>query len=240
MKKEDLIELLSSIIEEDAVISRIYNLFHVYYKYEIKLLDEIVKYGIQNGFFDVEAPGDSDKLFTEIKWSQNNISQEIILNGHEEVIKMVFAKKPKIPKLFTCFLRNNCLALQKGIMYKLISINNFEYTRLVKLKNLNTANVETCFDDSAITSSENFEFMKINEKYNCKIYLFGYFDEDGVQLKYLKRVKVGSKNLIEVLDVLGNVYYVDDTQDSYGAKVSYRFSRMDLIQVDNCIYPDFR
>ncbi len=48
MKKENLVEFLSSIIEEDAIISRLYNLFHIKYGYEIQELDGLVQYGINS------------------------------------------------------------------------------------------------------------------------------------------------------------------------------------------------
>ena len=48
--------------------------------------------------------------------------------------------------------------------------------------------------DSAVTSFKNFDFMKINESYNCKIYLFGELDDSGEKFKYIKKdVTVGRK-----------------------------------------------
>ena len=58
-------------------------------------------------------------------------------------------------------------------MYKVISIDTDEMTKIVKIKNLKTGTVDICFDDSELVSDKNFNFMKIGDKYECKIKLFG-------------------------------------------------------------------
>ena len=77
MKKENLVEFLSSIIEEDAIISRLYNLFHIKYGYEIQELDGLVQYGISNSNFIIEQ---------------------------SDFIKLLFSENPEIPKDFVQFL----------------------------------------------------------------------------------------------------------------------------------------
>lgn len=58
MKKEDLIEFLSSTIEEDAIVSKLYNLFHIEYKYEINYLNDLFQYGVGEKYFFIESVTD--------------------------------------------------------------------------------------------------------------------------------------------------------------------------------------
>lgn len=58
-------------------------------------------------------------------------------------------------------------------MYELIEIVSTDVTRFLKLKNIESGTIEDCFDDSAVVSDKNFNFMKINQLYQCKIKLFG-------------------------------------------------------------------
>ena len=45
-------------------------------------------------------------------------------------------------------------------------------TRDVILKNIATGTIDECFDESDVFSND-FDFIKTGEKYDCKIYLFG-------------------------------------------------------------------
>lgn len=58
-------------------------------------------------------------------------------------------------------------------MYKVISINDDKMTRRVELENTTTGTVDDCFDDSALASDRNFDFLILENTYNCKIKLFG-------------------------------------------------------------------
>lgn len=58
-------------------------------------------------------------------------------------------------------------------MYELIEIEEYEVTRNLKLKDIDTGIVEECFDDSGVVSDKNFDFMKKGKQYECKIKLFG-------------------------------------------------------------------
>lgn len=104
MKKEDLIEFLSSTIEEDAIISRLYNLFHIEYEYEIQFLNDLVQYGVENNYFSIESVDNYDKKYSEVEWSGENNYQEIIMNGHEEFVECLFSNDPCIPEEFIKFL----------------------------------------------------------------------------------------------------------------------------------------
>ena len=128
-------------------------------------------------------------------------------------------------------------------MYKLLSIGASVATRNLELENLDTATIDVCFDDSAVTSFKNFDFMKINESYNCKIYLFGELDDSGEKFKYIKDVTVGRKVLSEVINGKGDLYYVNKISASECLSkqkmLSYKYTRKDLVQVNNIVHSDF-
>lgn len=128
-------------------------------------------------------------------------------------------------------------------MYKLLSINESVATRNLELENLNTGTIDSCFDDSAVTSFENFDFMEINGVYTCKIYLLGEFDDAGENFKYIKDVKIGNRDLSEIINEKGDVYYIGKISASEFASsekmLNYKYTRKDIIQVNNIVHPDF-
>lgn len=128
-------------------------------------------------------------------------------------------------------------------MYKLLFIEESVATRNLELKNLNTDTIDLCFDDAAVTSFENFDFMEINEIYDCKIYLFGELDDAGENLKYIKDVTIGSRYLSEVANEKGDVYYINKIYVSKFINaekiLNYKYTRKDIIQVNNVVHPDF-
>ena len=104
MKKENLVEFLSSIIEEDAIISRLYNLFHIKYGYEIQELDGLVQYGIRNSNFIIENIDNSDVTYDKVEWREDNNFQEVVIIEQCDFIKLLFSENPEIPKDFVQFL----------------------------------------------------------------------------------------------------------------------------------------
>lgn len=80
MKEKDLVEFLSSTIEEDAIISRVYNLFHITRGYPIEELNIIVEHGKINGIFKIKSVKNANKKYSIVDWSPNNIEQEIIIS----------------------------------------------------------------------------------------------------------------------------------------------------------------
>ena len=104
MKKENLVELLSSIIEEDAIISRLYNLFHIKYGYKIQELDDLVQYGVFNNNFIIENIDNSDATYDKVEWREDNNFQEIVIIEQSDFIKLLFSENPEIPKDFVQFL----------------------------------------------------------------------------------------------------------------------------------------
>ena len=128
-------------------------------------------------------------------------------------------------------------------MYKLLSIEASVATRNLELENLDTATIDVCFDDSAVTSFKNFDFMQINEVYDCKIFLFGGQDDSGEKFQYINDVSIGRTVLSEVANEKGDVYYINkiSASESFSKqrKLSYKYTRKDLIQVKTIIHAAF-
>lgn len=130
-------------------------------------------------------------------------------------------------------------------MCKLISINEDLMTRNIELKNLDTNIIDVCFDDSALLSEINFEFMKINNNYKCKIKLFGELTHnngsDVVKCEIKNKDILIGKKIFTKVDVENNIYYIYQEQIKNSLhKESFLFdvSRKDIIQVDNIISHD--
>ena len=104
MKKQDLIELLRSTIEGDAIISRLFNLFHLKYNYPIENLDCLIKYGVEKGCFSIERVDDSEEKYNEVDWREDNNYQEIVMNNEEQYITCLFASEARIPERFIQFV----------------------------------------------------------------------------------------------------------------------------------------
>ncbi|WP_024412818.1 hypothetical protein [Streptococcus suis] len=78
MKTEDLKELLLSIAEEDAIISRLYGLFSLRKGYSVQLLEEIIQHGIKIGWFEMVTVQTGEITHKDIEWKIDNVFQEII------------------------------------------------------------------------------------------------------------------------------------------------------------------
>jgi hypothetical protein len=104
MKKKDLIEFLRSTIEGDAIIARIYNLFHLTYKYSLEELEELIQYGVKNNYFTIGDLEDYEKNYSKVEWAEDNVYQEIFMNDKEPYIKCLFSGDGTVPKNFMKFL----------------------------------------------------------------------------------------------------------------------------------------
>ena len=104
MKKDDLIEFLSSTIEEDAIISRIYNLFHNEWKYSLDELNEIINFGIKNGDLVIENVEDTTIHYDTIDWRLDNVYQEIVMVDIYKYMPLLFNKNPQVPKEYEKFI----------------------------------------------------------------------------------------------------------------------------------------
>lgn len=130
-------------------------------------------------------------------------------------------------------------------MYKVISISEDEMTRNVKLENSDTGTIEECFDDSFLISDINFDFLTIGKQYECKIKLFGNVVQDmqdkTVICKILSKNEIiGRKEMVKVL-VEKNEYYIPRKKvEKYLNKEMFlfRYTRKDLIEVENILHAD--
>jgi len=130
-------------------------------------------------------------------------------------------------------------------MYELIEIIECEMTRFIKLKNIDTNMIDKCFDDSAVVSENNFNFMQLGKKYECKIKLFGKPVTDKTNNSIVcklvnKEIIIGKKIMVEV-EIDNNKYYiVREKVKEYLDSDSFNFlyTRKDLIQVNNIIHSD--
>lgn len=130
-------------------------------------------------------------------------------------------------------------------MYELIDIVEDDATRFIKIKNLDTGIIEECFDDSAVVSDNNFGFMQIGQRYECKIRLLGKplaeRTGNGIVCKVLnKEIIIGQKVMVEVR-INNEKYYIPRHRVSKNLDSDsfyFCFTRKDLVQVDNIIHAD--
>ena len=136
-------------------------------------------------------------------------------------------------------------------MFEVISIAEACMTRYVHLRNCETGAIEHCFDDSDVRDEDqkDFWFMKVGERYECKILLFGRplkpgeeIDEDCMLCRIIGPMeKLGLYNIIPV-ESGGNYYYISE-KDAKNIDFTNEFifdsSRRDLVQVDDVIAPKF-
>ncbi|EGK1784657.1 hypothetical protein IOO79_002212 [Listeria monocytogenes] len=130
-------------------------------------------------------------------------------------------------------------------MYYVESITESVVTRVLELKNESTGTVDLCFDDSAVVSNKNFEFMKQGNSYDCKIKLFGDLVKEKEErtvacLITNVNVRIGNSGFLEV-NVKDDVYYIPKEkvlnileQDI----ILFKISRKDLIEVNDVIHGD--
>lgn len=107
MKENDLLELLQSILEEDAIISRIYSYFVVYKNYTEDTLKTIVSYGVNKNIIEViQTLDDSIIDHFSIDWKEENTFQELIFKEEYYAYyqTILFSEEPKIPSEFVQFI----------------------------------------------------------------------------------------------------------------------------------------
>ena len=54
MREKHIVELLSSAIEGDGIISVVFKFFHIDWEYTLEELDLIINFGIKNGDLHIE------------------------------------------------------------------------------------------------------------------------------------------------------------------------------------------
>jgi len=130
-------------------------------------------------------------------------------------------------------------------MYKVVKVNEAVATRTIGLENIETGVSIECFDDSALVSLENFEFMEVGKVYDCKIKLFGSFVDyettTSVSIRVKEEIFVGRKMMMKVI-LDKELYYIpidNGNEVSIGNILNFEFTRRDLIQVEDVIHRDY-
>ena len=131
-------------------------------------------------------------------------------------------------------------------MFEVVNIEERMMDRDIELKNIVTNKVEKCFDNSkGYSDDNNFSFMKIGLKYECKILLIGDQpkEETDDSTKFLLAedllVKVGQSKFIKVY-LNEDEYYIlnEGLSIKKGDKyILFDFFRKDLLEVDGHISP---
>lgn len=133
-------------------------------------------------------------------------------------------------------------------MHKLVKKTEYDMTRHVTLKNLETGTEDYCFDDSDVVDvkHKDFGFMEVGKKYDCKILLFGGLTPSKTGKKVVclvvrDNVLIGNRRRVEV-KVGEDIYYVPRKEVENHLKdgeFNYYYTRKDLIQVNNVIHGDY-
>ncbi len=129
-------------------------------------------------------------------------------------------------------------------MYKVLRIEPYVMTRSLDLLNEETEAVFYCFDDSDISGDPDFSFMEVGKSYDCKLSLFGDVvrDEtpDCLLCKVIGYEKIGVKERARV-QAGKEIFYIPKwkVENLESEPFLYRYSRIDLIQVDDVIHGDF-
>ena len=120
-------------------------------------------------------------------------------------------------------------------MYRVISIDTDEMTKIVKIKNLKTGTIDICFDDSELVSDKNFNFMKVGNEYDCKIKLFGNVvsnvQENAVLCMIANTGIIGGSKKMAIVLIENDAYYIPEkklnkilnTDKFYFKYISYFF-----------------
>ena len=104
MRKGHIIELLSSAIEGDGIISVVFNFFHNEWHYSLDELNEIIHFGVKNGDLTIENVKNANIRYDTIDWRLDNIYQEIVMVDIYKYMPLLFNKNPQVPKEYEKFI----------------------------------------------------------------------------------------------------------------------------------------
>ncbi|HEL0221642.1 TPA: hypothetical protein TUD29_001922 [Streptococcus equi subsp. zooepidemicus] len=125
-------------------------------------------------------------------------------------------------------------------MYTLKKIQDSIATRDLIFKNDYTNTIDVCFDDSELLSYDNFNFVRIGSKYDCKIFLYGKEDSKGELFRIVAKELIGTRLLTKIKNARNDVYYISFHEKFEEIReIRYLYSRKDIIQIGEVIHPDF-
>lgn len=122
------------------------------------------------------------------------------------------------------------------MMYKVIAIKEYEFTRDIIVESQKSKQQYTVFDDSDLIGNNQFSFVKEQEIYDCKIGILYEVNRSGKIFYVLSREKVGKMNLFKVSNSDGDNFYLPATTDvKIGSQINLIVKRYDLLSVNNVI-----
>ncbi|MCQ9209269.1 hypothetical protein [Granulicatella seriolae] len=131
-------------------------------------------------------------------------------------------------------------------MFEVTDIDERIMDRDIYLRNIVTEKEEECFDNSiGYSDDNNFLFMRIGSKYECKILLIGdQTKEENKEVSKLffaeeRSIKIGKHKFLKVYLDEEEYYILEDEivfndEDKY---ILFDFFRKDLLEVDGHVSP---
>lgn len=122
------------------------------------------------------------------------------------------------------------------LMYKVVAIRNYEFTRDIIVESQNSKQQYTAFDDSDLIGNDQFSFVKEQGIYDCKIGMLYEVNHSGKTFYVLSQEKVGKMNLFKVSNSVDDNFYLPATTDvKIGSQIKLIVKRYDLLSVNNVI-----
>lgn len=125
--------------------------------------------------------------------------------------------------------------------FKVKAIKNYAVTRDVILENLVSHKTYQVFDDSDVTGNNDFDFMKIGEKYDVKIGVMGRRVAQPTPasqpLTIVSSQQIGAFSWVKVVDENKTELFVhaEEIDATIGQTINYEVGRYNLLQVDNTV-----
>lgn len=122
------------------------------------------------------------------------------------------------------------------IMYKVIGIKNYEFTRDIIVESIESKQTYVAFDDSDLIGNDQFSFVQVQKIYNCKLGIMGNIDSSGETYTILSREHIGKMNLLKVSNSCGDYFYFPaNSKVEIGDNIKLIVKRYDLLAVNNVI-----
>ena len=122
-------------------------------------------------------------------------------------------------------------------MFKLIKIMNDEVTRDIVFESIETKKKYQVFDDSDILGKNQFDFLKVNQTYNCKFSIFGSVDNTGQEFNVIGLKKIGYMDFAKIQNMVGDIFYFPNSSKfKENGIVHIKVDRYDLIEVNGIIH----
>lgn len=124
-------------------------------------------------------------------------------------------------------------------MYKLNKIINYEVTRDLILESGKSKQEYTVFDDSDILGNDEFDFLKVGNKYQCKIGIFGDVSDsdNGTKFLVLGKEKIGNRYFEKVVNSQDDIFFMPICATFTTDSIIYiKIRRYDLLEVNDIVY----